>query len=90
MVIQLVEHLGATGTRMNATVKFNQLPEIDQTWKKAKSWFRKAVKTIDEMEKYSGINGDLLANAAVIKERAAQEVRAEPTTWFSPDWSDDH
>ena len=75
MGIQLVKHMCATGTHTKATVKFNQLPEIEQMRKKAKSWFREVVKMIDEMEKYPGIDGDLLANAAVIKEKAVQEAR---------------
>ena len=77
MVIQLVEHMGTTGTHTKASVIFNKLPEVEQTWKKAKFWFREAVLIVDEMEKYSGINGDLLANAVVIKENVAQEARNE-------------
>ena len=77
MAIQLVEHMGAMGTRTRATVKFNKLKAEEQTWEKANEWFREATDNLEEMEKYSGIDGDLLANAAVIKETAAQEARDE-------------
>ena len=49
----------------------------EQTWKKAKSGFCEATGNLDEMEKYWGINGDLLANAGVIKETAAQEAHGK-------------
>ena len=36
IVIQLVEHMGTTGTHTRATVNFNKLKVGEQTWEKAK------------------------------------------------------
>ena len=36
MVIQLVKHMGETGIFTKATVKFNKLPTVEQTWIKVK------------------------------------------------------
>ena len=77
MVLELVEHMDATGTYTKATVKFNREKEKDQTWDKAKDWFRNVATDYSEMEKYSGVTGDLLANQAVIQQTAAQEARDE-------------
>ena len=77
MVIQLFEHMGVMGTNTKATVKFNQLPKVEQMWAKAKTWFCVAVLNVTEMERYSSIDGDLLANAAVIAQNAKQEARDE-------------
>ena len=77
MVLQLVEHMGATGTYTKATVKFNREKEADQTWDKAKDWFRAVATNHGEMERYSGVTGDLMANQAITQQTAAQEARDE-------------
>ena len=60
MVVQLVEHMVATGTHTKATVKFNKIDKVEQTWTKDNTWFCGAVRSVGEMKKYSGINRDLL------------------------------
>ena len=77
MVLQLVKHMGVTGVYTKSTIKFNKLKDEEQTWDKAKEWYRYVANDHSEIEKYSGVSGDLLANAAVIKEIAEQEARDE-------------
>ena len=79
-VFRLCKLVRAAGIYTKATVKFNREKDEDQTWKKAKAWFRKVATDHSEIEKYSGVSGDLLANAAVIKQNAAQEARDEITS----------
>ena len=71
--------MGATGIYTKSTVKFNREKEEDQTWDKAKEWYRYVADDHSEIEKYSGVSGYLLANATVMKETAAQEARDEIT-----------
>ena len=59
IVLQLVEHMGATGIYTKATVKFNREKDEDQTWEKAKEWLRYVANDHSEIEKYSGVSGDL-------------------------------
>ena len=77
MVLQLVEHMGAMGVYTKATVKSNREKDEDQTWRKVKAWFRKVVTDPSEIEKYSGVSRNLLTNAAVANQAAAQEARDE-------------
>ena len=78
MVGMLVEHMGKTGTLTKSTVKFNKQLEENKTWTKAKEWFRDALDDIMEMQKYSGADQELLANAAVdIKRDAVESARDE-------------
>ena len=73
MVGMLVEHMGKTGTLTKSTVKFNKQLEENKTWTKAKEWFHDALDNIMEMQKYSGADQELLANAAVDTKRDAVE-----------------
>jgi hypothetical protein len=74
MVGMLVEHMGKTGTLTKSTVKFNKQLDEHKTWAKAKEWFRDALDDIMEMQKYSGADQELLANAAVSNKRDAVET----------------
>ena len=77
MVAMLVEHMGNTGTLTKSTVKFNKQLDENKTWAKSKEWFCDALDDIMEMQKYSGVDQELLANAAVIKDDVKQEARDE-------------
>jgi hypothetical protein len=77
MVGMFVEHMGKTGTLTKSTVKFNRQLDENKTWKKAKEWFRDALDDIIEMQKYSGADQELLANAAVVSKRNAMENARE-------------
>ena len=76
MVTQIFEHMGKTGILARSTLKFGKQLDENKTWPKAKEWFRKALDDIEEMEKFSGVDKELLANAVVHNnEKAAQEAR---------------
>lgn len=78
IVGMLIEHMGKTGTLTKSTVKFNKQLDENKTWAKAKEWFRDALDDIMEMQKYSGADQELLANAAVVAKRdAVESARSE-------------
>ena len=71
MVGMLVEYMGKTGTLPKSTVKFNKRLKENKMWAKVKEWFRDVLNNIMEMQKYPGVDQELLANVAINSKRDA-------------------
>ena len=74
MVLQLQLHLGKTGMVNTAYTKWKSAS--NRTWTNAKTWFRKALREKEDINKLTTGEAGLTANS-VVKTKAAERVREE-------------
>ena len=74
MVMQLQLCLGRSGLVNSAYTKWKRRQPEEQTWTAAKAWFRDALADTEQINQLSTGEAGLMANAAVAKDKAAEEV----------------
>jgi hypothetical protein len=77
MVLQLQLHVVKTGMVNSAYTKWKKERDRDRTWKKAKVWFRKALKDVETINKLTIGETGLGAHSAIKRENVEEKVREE-------------
>ena len=77
MVLQLQFHLAKTGMVNSAYTKWKKQPTANYMWKISKTWFQKALKDVEAVNKLATREAGLIANEVIKKKHTKDKVRNE-------------